>query len=359
MKLAVHFGAGNIGRGFIAPILFENDYQVIFVDVDKELVNLINSEKSYRVTSINANSSDINIVSNITAIDLASTDELNTALLNADLISTSVGPKFVQGIYQKVAELDNDRNQIFVAFENMYRASSTSSNKVEKLNPNLEVIDAVVDKIVPPQITDSLSVTVEKYGSIILDEDSEGRPLKKSDVVNYKNYDNEFYKKLWLLNGLHLQLAYFAKSNNINFIHEILDKDEGVTFAKTTVSQLSTAFNLFTNQDLDHESFTNLIIERFSLSLIKDDVNRICRNPEIKFSKDERFEYPLRTLIANNSDVSSFKEILDIIFENSFSDIDGYDQFHKDHISIGREKFYKEFWELEDYSDRYIEKLGG
>ena len=52
-----------------------------------------------------------------------------------------------------------------------------------------------------------------------------GRPLKKSDVVNYKNYDNEFYKKLWLLNGLHLQLAYFAKSNNINFIHEILDKD--------------------------------------------------------------------------------------------------------------------------------------
>ena len=359
MKLAVHFGAGNIGRGFIAPVLFENDYKVIFVDVNKELVSLINSEKSYRVTSINSNSSDINIVSNITAIDLASADELRTALLGADLISTSVGPKFVKDIYQKVAELDNDRNQIFVAFENMYRASSVSSNSVEKLNPNLEIIDAVVDKIVPPQITDSLSVTVEKYGSIILDEDSMGRPLKKSDVVNYKNYDNEFYKKLWLLNGLHLQLAYFAKSNNINFIHEILDKDTGVAFAKKTVSQLSNAFNLLTNQDLDHDKFNNLIIERFSLSLIKDEVNRICRNPEIKFSRDERFEYPLRTLISNNNDVSSFKEILDIIFENSFSDIEGYDQFYREHISMGRENFYKEFWKLKDYSDKYIEKLGG
>jgi mannitol-1-phosphate 5-dehydrogenase len=359
MKLAVHFGAGNIGRGFIAPILIENDYKVIFVDVNKELLKLINSEKNYRVTSINSNSSDINIVSNIAAIDLASEDELSATLLDADLISTSVGPKFVKGIYQKVAELDNDRDQIFVAFENMYRASTSSSKEYEKLNPNLEVIDAVVDKIVPPQTMDSLSVTVEKYGSIILDDDSKGRPLKKSDVVNYKNYDNEFYKKLWLLNGLHLQLAYFAKSHNINFIHEILQKDIGVAFAKKTISQLSTAFNLLTNQDIDHESFNKLIIERFSLSLINDEVNRICRNPEIKFSKNERFEYPLRTLISNNNDVSSFKEILDILFENSFSNIEGYDQFYKNQISMGREEFYKEFWKLEGYSDRYIEKLGG
>ena len=81
MKLAVHFGAGNIGRGFIAPILIENDYKVIFVDVNKELLKLINSEKNYRVTSINSNSSDINIVSNIAAIDLASEDELFVSAL--------------------------------------------------------------------------------------------------------------------------------------------------------------------------------------------------------------------------------------------------------------------------------------
>ena len=359
MKLAVHFGAGNIGRGFIAPVLIENNYKVIFVDVNKELLKLINSEKSYRVTSINSNSSDINIVSNIAAIDLASEDELRTTLLDADLISTSVGPKFVKGIYQKIAELDNDRDQIFIAFENMYRASTSSSKEYEKLNPNLEVIDAVVDKIVPLQTMDTLSVTVEKYGSIILDEDTKGRPLKKSDVVNYKNYDNEFYKKLWLLNGLHLQLAYFAKYNNINFIHETLDKEIGITFAKKTVSQLSNAFNLLTNQDLDHENFNDLIIERFSLSLIKDEVNRICRNPETKFSKDERFEYPLRTLILDDHDISSFKEILDIIFGNSFLDIEGYEQFQNSQLSKGRAQFYREFWKLGDYSDKYIEKLGG
>ena len=38
-KVALHFGAGNIGRGFIAPVLQENDYEVVFVDVDKDLIN--------------------------------------------------------------------------------------------------------------------------------------------------------------------------------------------------------------------------------------------------------------------------------------------------------------------------------
>ena len=48
-KVALHFGAGNIGRGFIAPVLQENDYEVVFVDVDKDLVNDINTLKKYKV----------------------------------------------------------------------------------------------------------------------------------------------------------------------------------------------------------------------------------------------------------------------------------------------------------------------
>ena len=42
-KLAIHFGAGNIGRGFIAPVHQENEYTVIFVDVDSSLISRINS----------------------------------------------------------------------------------------------------------------------------------------------------------------------------------------------------------------------------------------------------------------------------------------------------------------------------
>ena len=59
MKLAIHFGAGNIGRGFIAPVLQENNYEVVFVDVNKELIEQINLLQRYKVKSISLFEDDL------------------------------------------------------------------------------------------------------------------------------------------------------------------------------------------------------------------------------------------------------------------------------------------------------------
>ena len=141
MKLAVHFGAGNIGRGFVAPILQANDYRVVFVDVNTDLVKQINEERRYTVTSLSIEGTTEEVVQDVEAINLEDSEYLNETLLNADIITTSVGPKFVQGIYERIASLENQKEQIFIAFENMYRASSNTGSKIKSPNPNLKIID--------------------------------------------------------------------------------------------------------------------------------------------------------------------------------------------------------------------------
>ena len=356
MKLAIHFGAGNIGRGFIAPVLQENNYEVVFVDVNKELIEQINLLQRYKVTSISLNASSDIFVKNISGLLLDDEEFLNEKLAKADLVTTSVGPKFVKDIFNLVSSTKTEKIQTFIAFENMYRAST--SNSTESGLSKIVLIDAVVDKIVPPQNITSLDVIVEEYGSIILDNNVNTKPLNESKIVSYSNYEHEFYKKLWLLNGLHLKLAYFGLSRNIKYIHEILSNQEGLDFAERAIDSLSKAYSLFSNSTEDLKDFKQTILNRFSMPEIQDEVTRIARNPQIKFSKDERFERPLRLLISADEDVETFKKIMDIIFESDFEQVDGFLDFKNSQLSNDKNHFYNEFWNVDNYSEKYIQALG-
>ena len=312
MKKAIHFGAGNIGRGFIGPVLQDNNYEVIFVDVDERLIDKLNTSKEYKVFKLgNTKDNSIN-VQNVSAVSLNNFSAISDILNEVTLISSSVGPKFVQDVFDVINKVQFKNEVTFIAFENMYRASSTVQKNSEASNPYLTVIDAVVDKIIPPQKKDSLDVIVENYGSIILDE-SKTKPLEISDIVRYGHYEEEFIKKLWLLNGLHLQLAYFGISKGYKYIHEIYKSDEGKEFAIKASSELVNAFSLFAKKYDDLEKFSLNINDRFSSDTINDELLRIARNPKIKFSENERFAKPLDILIQNDQPVESFKQIIDLL----------------------------------------------
>ena len=49
LKRAVHFGAGNIGRGFLGQLYCESGYATVFIDVVSEVVDALNSRGSYTV----------------------------------------------------------------------------------------------------------------------------------------------------------------------------------------------------------------------------------------------------------------------------------------------------------------------
>ena len=49
---AVHFGAGNIGRGFVGLLLHEAGYEVVFADVAEDLITQLAAADSYQVHEV-------------------------------------------------------------------------------------------------------------------------------------------------------------------------------------------------------------------------------------------------------------------------------------------------------------------
>ena len=68
MKKAVMYGAGSIGRGFIGALFSEIGYEVVFIDVNDDVIQLINQEKTYPQIIMNQEQ-PVHWIKNIRAVD--------------------------------------------------------------------------------------------------------------------------------------------------------------------------------------------------------------------------------------------------------------------------------------------------
>lgn len=76
MKNAVHFGAGNIGRGFIGKLLADAEVEVTFADVDAPLVDQLSHKQEYKVKVVGTEC-QIDTVTHVTAVNSASEDVID------------------------------------------------------------------------------------------------------------------------------------------------------------------------------------------------------------------------------------------------------------------------------------------
>ena len=161
---AVHFGAGNIGRGFIGQLLHESGYDITFVDVRDDVVEALKSEGRYEVILADEGKEHIP-VDRVTALHSSrDAEEVTKRLAEADLVTTAVGPSVLPVIALAIAKGLLERARLgsapvnVIACENMVGASQALRGFVMEHVPdeNAEAIEeiagfpnAAVDRIVP------------------------------------------------------------------------------------------------------------------------------------------------------------------------------------------------------------------
>lgn len=312
MKLAVQFGAGNIGRGFIGAVLAKSGYQVVFADVVKDLVDRINADRQYTVHIKDVDSEDI-LISGVSAVD-SSTDAVVEKIKEAELITTAVGLRILQFIAPAIAKGIVARKEAgieaplnIIACENGLMASSRLKEAVLShldeaqaawCTEHVGFPDCSVDRIVPPVRSENpIDVAVEKYYEWNVEEKAFVGPAPKIDGMNLAdNLLAYIERKLFTLNTSHAITAYVGKMKGRQTIGESIEVPEIFDLVHAAMQQSGEA--LVKQFGFDHEAhfkYIEKIIKRFRNPYLKDDVNRVGREPLRKLSADDRLIKPIMT----------------------------------------------------------------
>lgn len=340
MKKALHFGAGNIGRGFIGLVLSNAGYELSFADVNSELIRQINELKHYTVETISSEPERFN-VSVVQGFDIKNDDRaLIKAMAEMDLITTAVGPNvlpkiaplFAQALEYKAQKQINGFIHI-IACENVIAGSELLKNEIYKLlNEDTRAYvdqwivfpNSAVDRIVPIQEnTEPLLVRVEPYYEWIIDQTKIKDDLSIRGAIFTDKLDAYIERKLYLVNAGHAAIAYAAYSKGYATISDALRDVEIYDHVKGQMLEAANLLSLkhgFSYKEL--ATYAEKTLDRFSSPDITDSIFRVGRSPLRKLSPNDRFIRPLKDLYAFNLKSKHFEEsILNALnYDYSFDD---------------------------------------
>ena len=300
MKKAVHFGAGNIGRGFIGLLLSKAGYHVTFVDVAASLVDDINELGKYYVQIVGDDPKRI-LVENVSAINSdKDLDALLDAITDADIVTTAIGPnilKFIapniaKGLVKRIATNDTPLN--IIACENMVGGSTALKNfvyaalpedakaKVDKL---IGFPDAAVDRIVPLQKNEEkLLVQVEPYAE--WDVDSNGIKGEAPVIEGMTLVDNlsaYIERKLFTVNTGHASIAYLSYQKGIKDISSAMKNADVVEMARRVWKETGTLLIDKYGFDPDkHWQYVETTESRFANPFLSDEVTRARSRSQVE-----------------------------------------------------------------------------
>lgn len=314
---ALHFGAGNIGRGFIGLLLSSNGFQVSFADVSDVLIDAIKEEGKYRVILADESHEAIS-VEGVLGINSAKEPEaLKEAVLQADLITTAVGVSIVPHIGRALLHgikerLHQEKITPFsiIACENAVGATKVLKDALyEGLSEKERALaeeyigfpNSAVDRIVPMQKNENLlDVQVEPFFEWVVEEDAVKGDLLNLKGVHYvKDLTPYIERKLFTVNTGHAATAYLGLLKGHETVLQAMG-DEEVEDAVRGVLQETSDYIVknYGFEEKEHKAYVEKILGRFKNPYISDDLTRVARSPIRKISPSDRFVKPALGLLS-------------------------------------------------------------
>lgn len=309
MKQVLQIGAGNIGRGLIGRIFYEEGYEVVFADVSTDMVESLNEKKQYCVecASSEIRCVDVSIKG---AINSQNQDAFNKAFKDSNVITTAVGASILKFVAMNIIKAIEagalTSNKTILACENYIRASSYLKTLVyDKLSDEHKVIadmylvfaDVAVDCIVPPVEGMALpNVRVEAFFELVVENtEIKDEALLNVQSIIFANQVTPFIeRKLYTLNASHALTAYLGYRLGHDSIERAIYDQRIEPIVRAYMKQIGDV--LIAKHGFDssvQNKYIETIIQRFKNPYLKDQVERVGRELLRKIGAHERFVAPL------------------------------------------------------------------
>lgn len=306
MKVVI-IGAGQTGRGFIAPFIQQSNHEITFIDRDKNLIQRLRSNTKYLVKYFDALQPAVEI--NHFGAYQNDAPEAARVISDADLVTISVFSDNIKNLVpllkKGIAKRKKEKKLMIVCIEN-------------GINVKQPLLDAGLDAHISEgvifctsvQSTANLDITSQKYPNLPVDGSVDGIDFKIEGMPLVYDFPFLIKRKIYTYNLMSAVIAYLGSYLGYEIYAEAAN-DRRIMYA---IDQINGTLNQVLSDKYlvslkEQTEFANLAVEKFQNKFITDTILRNAQQASRKLNANERIITPIQFAIERGFSTKYFSVI--------------------------------------------------
>jgi len=309
------WGSGKIGRGFVADLFAEADYQLNFIDANRELIEQLKRQRKYTILKMSAKGKvSRKVIKDYEAYHISEKDIIRQRLLSVPLIAVAVYPSVYAEITREIAgaiELRARENSgpldIILCANILHPAlefrelleGCLSDQAKDYFNKKVGLIESVVIRMaVEPsremKEEDPLVVVTNGYPDMPVDKSGfKGNLPDIEGLVFSDNIEAEEIRKIYTYNMVHAIFGYLGNRKGYEYIMDCINDPDIYMIAEGALNEIGEALQEeygFTKEEMD--KWNRDLLDNMANPILKDKVSRVGADPVRKLKRGDRLTGP-------------------------------------------------------------------
>jgi len=308
----VIWGAGRIGRGFVADLYSHAGYRITFVDADMNLVSGLREKGSYLLLHKYSDGKERRTqIKGFEVLHTEETDSISRVMHRISVMAVSVFPQHFENVAQNLARLICERKKAGI-FEplnvllcaNLYEAGKIMDGKIRscldrKCLPYYEkhvgISQCIVIRMAVPPLEKELAedewvVVTNGYPELIADGAAwKGDPPDVEGIRMAENISAVEERKLYSYNMLHALYAYLGYRRGLETVYDCTRDSEVQKTAEGALDEVMRALaKKWGTDNEDMREWRDNVLKNMANPSLHDELERVGADPVRKLARNDR-----------------------------------------------------------------------